>query len=78
MRLTLSRTSLLSIYTFEMRSEDCIIIHMRYTEIDEALDFARDYARVNKFCAKMWKQYSHFGTLTQGQIRALLKIKRER
>ena len=51
---------------------------MRYTEIDEALDFARDYARVNKFCEKMWKQYTYFGTLTQGQVRALLKIKRDR
>lgn len=50
---------------------------MRYTEIDEALDFARDYARVNNFCAKMWKQYTYFGTLTQKQINALLKIKRE-
>lgn len=63
---------------FEMRSEDYKIIPMRYTEIDEALDFARDHARVNKFCEKMWKQYSYFGTLTQGQVRALLKIKRGR
>ncbi len=51
---------------------------MRYTEIDEALDFARDYARSNAFCAKMWKQYTYFGTITPGQVRALLKIKRER
>jgi hypothetical protein len=50
---------------------------MNNSEIDEALDFAKSYARGNKFCAKMWKQYTLIGTLTPGQIRALIKIKKE-
>lgn len=51
---------------------------MRYTDFDQALDFARDNARANKFCAKMAKQFELFGKLTPGQVRALLSIKAER
>ena len=54
------------------------MVCMRYTEFDEALDFARENARVNKFCEKMLKQFEYIGNLTDGQVRALLRIKAER
>lgn len=51
---------------------------MTYTDFDQALDFARDNARTNKFCAKMARQFELVGKLTPAQVRALLSIKAER
>jgi hypothetical protein len=48
---------------------------MNNREFDEALDYARNYARTNKFCGKMVKQFDYIGRLTEGQVRALLRIK---
>ena len=47
-------------------------------DFDEAIDYARDRANQNKFCAKMVRQFDILGYLTPAQVRAILKIKDDR
>jgi len=48
------------------------------TEFDAAVDFAYGYRNSIAFCAKMVRTFEVYGTLTPGQVRALLSMRAAR